>query len=126
MKSMKSHVCFFAVVAGAAFLAGCVQPQKIAPPAKASLAGSQVSGVGKVTLHAGQPCAPQIMFDFRMTGAHSMVQLAAPMGETRLLTDAANRNRRVRIWGKWQRSQDRSCDYINVSRAELLSIAAMF
>ena len=66
------------------------------------------------------------MFDFRMTGARSIVHLAAPIRESRLLTDAANRNRRVRIWGNWQRSQDHSCDYVNVTRAELLSIAAMF
>ena len=126
MKSMKPSVCFLAIAASAVALAGCAQPQKTAAPARPSLAGSQVSGVGKVTLHAGQPCAPQIMFDFRMTGARSIVPLAAPVRETRLLTDAANGNRRVRIWGKWQRSQDRSCDYINVTRAELLSIAAMF
>ena len=64
------------------------------------------------------------MFDFRITGARSIVQLGAPMRETKLLTDAVNRNRRVHIWGAWRHID--GCDYVEVTKAELLSIAVMF
>ncbi len=119
-----SSICICAIIAGT--LASCTQPEKIAAPAKATPRGSRVAAVGKVTLHAGQPCTSQIMFDFRITGARSIVQLAAPMRETKLLTEAANRNRRVRIWGNWQRGPEPGCNYVNVTKVEPLSVAVMF
>ena len=64
------------------------------------------------------------MFDFRITGARSVVQLAAPMRETKLLTDAVNRNRRVHVWGVWRHAN--GCDYVEVTKVEPLSIAVMF
>jgi hypothetical protein len=115
-----SSICL--VVAGA--LASCTQPEKVSP-AKAAPRGSRVAAVGKVTLHAGQPCTSQIMFDFRITGARSIVQLAAPMRETKLLTEAANHNRRVRISGSWQHGPA-GCSYVHVTKVEPLSIAVLF
>jgi hypothetical protein len=123
---MKSVLRLFAVAVVAGALAGCAQPEKIAAPAKASPRGSRFSAVGKVTMHAGQPCTSQIMFDFRITASRWIFQVAAPMRETKLLTEAANRNRRVRIWGTWQRGGEPGCDYLSVTKIEPLSIAVVF
>ena len=121
MRAVRSS---FAIAIVAVALASCAQPEKTAAPTKASRMGSRVSGVGKVTMHGGQPCTSQIMFDFRITGARSTVQLAAPMRESKLLTEAVNRNRRVHIWGAWRHNS--GCDYVEVTKAELLSVAVMF
>jgi hypothetical protein len=121
---MRLRLFSFAIAVVAVALASCAQPEKAAAPAKASRMGSRVSAVGKVAMHDGQPCTSQIMFDFRITGARSVVQLAAPMRESKLLTEAANRNRRIRIWGNWRHAG--GCDYVEVTKAELLSIAVMF
>jgi hypothetical protein len=121
---MRSELSRFAIAVVAIALASCAQPEKTVAPATASRTSSRVSGVGKVTMHGGQPCTSQIMFDFRITGARSVVQLAAPMRESKLLTGAANRNRRVRIWGAWRHVA--GCDYVEVTKAELLSVAVMF
>lgn len=121
---MKPVLSSFAIAVVAVALASCAQPVKTAAPAKASRTGSRVAGVGRISMHAGQPCASQIMFDFRITGARSTIQLAAPMRETKLLTAAANRNRRVHIWGLWRHVN--GCDYVEVTKAEPLSIAVMF
>ena len=51
--------------------------------------GLRFDQAGRVSLYAGEPCAPQIMFDFH--GAGSTVSLAAPMWATKLLTDAATK-----------------------------------
>ncbi len=66
------------------------------------------------------------MFDLRTTGVSSTVWLAAPMRETKLLTEAANRNRRVQVWGTWQRSRERTCNYVNVTKVQPASIAIVF
>ena len=126
MKSMKPVLCFFTIPVVAALLASCAQPEKTAAPAKAARMGARFTSVGKVTMHPGQPCTSQIMFDFRTTGVSSTVALAAPMHETKLLTEAANRNRRVQVWGTWQRGQDRTCNYVNVSKVQPASIAIVF
>ena len=121
---MKPGLRFIIIALVTGALASCTQPEKTAAQAKAAPRGSRVAGVGKVTLHAGQPCTSQIMFDFRITGARSIVQLAAPMRESKLLTEAANRHRRVRIWGSWHRGT--GCDYIEVTRVEPLSVAVLY
>lgn len=76
-------------------------------------------------MHPGQPCASQIMFDFRITGARSIFQVAATMRETKVLTEAAKQNRRVRIWGNWQHGAA-GCDYVHVTKVEPLSIAVLY
>jgi hypothetical protein len=66
------------------------------------------------------------MFDFRITGAHSIFQVAAPMREAKLLTEAVKQNRRVRIWGNWQRGAAPGCNYVHVTKVESLSIAVLY
>ena|SRR5437899_10647470 len=85
----KFLVSLFVAVAALAGMAGCAQVKK--PPAQvsAAAAGSHFDQVGRVTLFAGEPCASEIMFDFH--GAGSTVSLAAPMHETKILTDAAKK-----------------------------------
>jgi len=98
-----------------AAMAGCAQIKKPAPQVKAATVGSRFDQIGWVSLYAGQPCAPQIMFDFH--GTRSMVSLAAPRRETEILTDAAKKNRRVHVLGKWRRGGS-NCSYVEVTRAE--------
>src|SRR6266496_5411668 len=110
----------YSFIAGAALagIAGCAQVKKPAVQAKAAAVGSRFDQVGRVMLYAGEPCTPQIMFDFH--GAGSPVWLAAPMWETKILTDAANKNRRVHISGKWRRGGQSNCSYVEVTIAELM------
>jgi hypothetical protein len=100
-----------------ASMAGCAQIKKPAPQARATATGSRFDQIGWVSLYAGEPCAPQIMFDFH--GTRSMVSLAAPRRETEILTDAAKKSRRVHISGKWRRGGPSNCSYIEVTSAEL-------
>jgi hypothetical protein len=123
---MKPGLRLFAMAFVAGALASCTQPEKATAPSKASPRGSRVSAVGKVTMHGGQPCASQIMFDFRITGARSIFQVAAPMRETKLLTEAVKQNRRVRIWGNWQHGAAPGCNYVHVTRVEPLSLAVLY
>lgn len=106
-------------IAGAALagMAGCAQVKKPAAQVKAAAVGSRFDQVGRVTLYAGEPCTSQIMFDFH--GAGSTVCLAGPRNETDILTDAAKKNRRVHIRGKWRRGGQSKCSYVEVTSAEL-------
>ncbi len=108
---------FIATVALAA-MAGCAQIKKPVAQAKAMAAGLRFDQIGRVTLYVGEPCTPQIMFDFH--GAGSTVWLAAPIWETKTLTDAANKNRRVHVSGKWRRGGQSNCSYVEVATAELI------
>jgi hypothetical protein len=80
-------------------------------------AGVRFDQVGSVRLFPGEPCTPQIMFDFH--GPGSTVWLAAPKHETKTLTDAAKNNRRVHISGKWRRGGQSNCSYVEVTSAEV-------
>jgi hypothetical protein len=115
MKKFLLHWC----VAGAALagIAGCAQIKKPAAQVKAAAVGSRFDQVGRVALYAGEPCAPQIMFNFH--GGGSTVLLAAPRRETEILTGAANTNRGVHISGKWRRGGQSNCSYVEVTSAEL-------
>jgi hypothetical protein len=107
------------VTAGAALagMVGCAQIKKPASQPKAAAVGSQFDQSGWVSLYAGEPCTPQIMFDFH--GTRSAAWLAAPRRETDILTDAANKNQRVHIFGRWRRGGQSSCSYVQVTSAEL-------
>ncbi len=107
------------VIAGAALagMQGCAQIKKPAAQVKATAFGSRFDQVGRVSLYVGEPCTPQIMFDFHAT--QSTVSLAAPMRETKILTDAANKNQRVHISGRWRRGGESNCSYVQVTSAEL-------
>ena len=109
----------YSFIAGAALagIAGCAQVKKPAVQVKAAAVGSRFDQVGRVTLYAGEPCTTQIMFDFH--GAGSTVWLAAPRGETEILTDAAKKERRVHILGKWRRGGQSNCSYVEATSAEL-------
>ena len=109
--------CSFIAGAAVAGMAGCAQVKKPAAQVKAAAVGSRFDQVGRISLYAGEPCAPQIMFDFY--GAGSTVWLGAPMHETKMLTDAAKKNRRVHISGRWRHGGQSNCSYVEVTTAEL-------
>src|SRR5438105_15119417 len=98
-------------------IAGCAQIKKPTPQARAAPTGLRFDQVGRVTLYAGEPCTSQIMFDFH--GAGSTVWLAAPRTETEILSDAAKKERRVHVLGKWRRGGQSKCSYVEVTGAEL-------
>src|SRR5580765_5684589 len=106
------------VIAGAALagLAGCAQIKKPSAQVRAVPAGVRFDQVGSVTLYPGEPCAPQIMFDFH--GPGSTVRLGAPKQESKILTEAAKNNRPVHISGKWRRGGQSNCSYVEVTSAE--------
>src|SRR4029450_793793 len=106
------------VIAGAALtgMAGCAQIKKPAAQVRAVPAGLRFDQGGSVSLCCGEPCTPQIMFNFR--SARSTVWLAAPKHETKTLTEAAKNNRRVHISGKWRRGGQSNCSYVEVTSAE--------
>jgi hypothetical protein len=115
MKKVLSNVLVVAVVLGG--VAGCAQIKKPAAPTRVAAIGLRFDQVGWVSLYAGEPCTPQIMFDFH--GSRSTVWLAASRRETKTLTDAAKKNLRVHILGKWRRGQQSQCSYVEVTGAEL-------
>ena len=98
-------------------LAGCAQIKKPPAQARAVPTGLRFDQVGSVTLFPGEPCTPQIMFNFQ--GAGSAVWLGAPKQESRILTAAAKNNRRVHVSGKWRHGAQSNCSYVEVTSAEL-------
>jgi hypothetical protein len=115
---MKSILLSLLIAAAAlAGMAGCAQIKKPAAQVRAVPAGLRFDQVGSVTLFPGEPCTPQIMFDFH--GSGSTVWLAAPKHETKMLTEAAKNNRRVHISGKWRRGGRSNCSYVEVTSAEV-------
>jgi hypothetical protein len=106
-------------VAGAAVagMVGCAQIKKPTPQVRAVPTGLRFDQVGSVTLFPGEPCTPQIMFNFRSAG--STVWLGAPKYETKILTEAAKNHRRVHISGKWRRGGLSNCSYVEVTSADL-------
>ena len=117
LRMKKPFRSLFIAVAAVAGMAGCAQIKKPVAPVTAAKVGSRFEQVGRVSLYAGEPCASQIMFDFH--GAGSTAWLAAPMHETKILTDAAKKNRRVHISGKWRRGGQPNCSYVQVTNVEL-------
>ena len=107
------------VTAGAALagIVGCAQIKKPAAQPKAAAVGSQFDQSGWVSLYAGEPCTPQIMFDFH--GTRSTAWLAAAKRETEILTEAANKDQRVHVLGRWRRGAQSQCNYVQVMGAEL-------
>src|SRR5262245_27905837 len=107
------------IIAGAALaaMAGCAQIKKPPAQARAMATGARFDQVGSVALFPGEPCTPQIMFNFRSAG--STVWLGAPKLQTKILTDAARNNRRVHVSGKWHRGAQSNCSYVEVTSAEI-------
>jgi hypothetical protein len=117
LRMKKPLVSMVVTVAALAGMAGCAQIKKPVTQARAMPTGLPFDQVGRVSMYAGEPCAPQIMFDFH--GAGSTVWLAAPMHESKVLTDAAKENRRVHISGKWRHGGQPNCSYVAVTNVEL-------
>ena len=114
---MKRFLLNVLVAAGLlAGIAGCAQIKRPAVQTKAAALGSRFDQIGWVSLYGGEPCAPQIMFDFH--GTRSAVSLAAPRRETEILTNAAKKNSRVHVLGKWRRGGKSNCSYVEVTSAE--------
>jgi hypothetical protein len=115
---MKKHLLIWVIAgAGLSGMAGCAQIKKPAAHVRAVPAGGRFDQVGSITLYPGEPCTPQIMFNFRSAG--SIVWLGAPKHETKILTEAAKNNRRVHIFGKWRRGGLSNCSYVEVMSAEV-------
>jgi hypothetical protein len=115
MKKLSSSVLVAAAVLTG--MAGCAQIKKPAAQVRAAVVGLRFDQIGWVSLYAGEPCTPQIMFDFH--GSRSTVWLAAPRRATDILTDAAKKNERVHILGRWRRGGESNCSYVQVTSAEL-------
>jgi hypothetical protein len=107
------------LIAGAALagMAGCAQVKKPLAQTRAATVGSRFDQVGRVTMFAGEPCSSQIMFDFH--GAGSAVWLGAPMRQTKILTDAAKKNQRVHVSGRWRDGGQSNCSYVEVTSVEV-------
>jgi hypothetical protein len=91
--------------------------KKPAAQVRAVPAGVRFDQVGSVSLYTGEPCTPQIMFNFRSAG--STVWLAALKHETKTLTEAAKNNGRVHISGKWRGGGQSNCSYVEVTSVEV-------
>jgi hypothetical protein len=106
----------FVVLIIAVAIVGCAQPQKPVTVKKAAVqVGSRFNGVGTVTLHTGQPCASQIMFDFRRGRSTSAVWLAANAKDEKSLNQAASCDCRVQVTGTWRRGRSPNCNYVSVT-----------
>jgi len=113
-KFLLNWVMASAALAG---MAGCAQIKKPAAQARPVPTGVRFDQVGSVALFPGEPCTPQIMFNFR--SARSTVWLGAPKQETKILTEAAKNNRRVHISGTWRHGGISNCSYVEVTSAEV-------
>src|SRR4051812_35780873 len=91
----------------AIFLTSCAQTETaLAKPASTS----HFEGDGRLTFHKGQPCSPQIMYDFQVTTLpRTVVWIAAPHKDSELLKDAVKHRRRMHISGTWKRGRDKAC-----------------
>ena len=116
---MKAILTTLTVATLSAGFASCAQPQRAPSPAQASRTGWRFESTGEVSLHPGQPCTSQIMFDFQPAKSRQLLWLAAPIRESQMLTDASKRRRRVHIAGIWQRGKTSGCSYVNVTRVEI-------
>ena len=113
-KLLSNWVIAAAALAG---IVGCAQTKKPATQARAVPTGVHFDQVGSVTMYPGEPCTPQIMFNFKSAG--STVCLGAPKHETKVLTEAAKNNRRVHVSGKWRHGGQSNCSYVEVASAEV-------
>jgi hypothetical protein len=115
---MKWFACSVAFVLFILGLGGCAPPGKGVIAEKPAAVGTRFSRTGTVTLHRGEPCSYQIMFDFHSPGTIGVVWLSAPMRETRMLTDAADCSCMVDVTGVWRNGATKHCRYVSVTSAE--------
>jgi len=112
--AVKSNIRPGIILAAAVAVIACAPTNGLL--AKTPPTGTQYGGNGKATLHRGQPCTSQIMFDFHPVGAKSIIWLAAGAHESNKLTEAAGKHRRVRITGVWKHGRDNGCGYVDVAK----------
>jgi hypothetical protein len=109
------------VFAIAFVLAGCGEPEKPRPATtnvSAASVGASFDQIGKVSLYPGESCASQIMFVFH-SGRSASISLAAPMRQSKILTDAVHDRRSVRVLGKWRRGKAPGCYYVEATQVEV-------
>src|SRR5213594_1684339 len=112
------YSCF--VFATAFVLASCGEPEKpraAAINANAAPVSSSFDQVGKVSLYPGESCASQIMFVFH-SGRSTSISLAAPIRQSKILTDAVHDRRSVRVLGRWRRGKAPGCYYVEATQVE--------
>jgi hypothetical protein len=78
--------------------------------------GTSFNARGKITLHRGEPCTSQIVFDFHPLNSNAMVWMAAGAHDSAKLTEAAGAHRRVRVTGVWRHGQRPGCAYVEVNK----------
>ena len=93
-------------------------------PVQTATAGSRPANrpfnhAGKVTLHRGQPCTSQIMFDFHPADSKTVVWLAAGLRQSQKLTDAAKHHRALTISGTWKAGREKGCSYVDVKNVTI-------
>jgi hypothetical protein len=76
--------------------------------------GTRFTGRGRITLHRGEPCTSQIMFDLRPVNSKTAIWMAAGAHDSAKLTEAASDRRRVRITGTWKHGLHTGCAYVEV------------
>jgi len=84
--------------------------------ARTGATGSRFVERGKVSLHRGEPCTSQIMYDFRPLDSSSVVWMAAGAHDSNKLTEAARTRNRVQISGVWKRGRNTGCGYVDVKK----------
>src|SRR5438309_11209286 len=108
-------------IAIALVIASCGEPERPKPVAisvSAGRGGGQFDQVGKVSLYPGESCTSQIMFVFH-SGRSTSISLAAPFRESKILTDAVNEHRSVRVFGRWRRGKVPGCYYVEATQVEV-------
>src|SRR5438477_12506884 len=111
---------FFLSISAIAFvLVSCGEPEK--PRAAATNVNAAPVGtfnqIGKVSLYPGESCASQIMFVFH-SGRSTSISLAAPMRQSKILTNAVHDRRSVRVLGRWRRGKAPGCYYVEATQVE--------
>ena len=97
---------------------GCARLEESVAVEKAGAVGTPFNRTGTVTLHRGEPCASQIMFDFHRPGIPGVIWLSAPMRQTKTLTELADCGCMVQVSGIWRTGGTRGCRYVSVTSAE--------
>jgi hypothetical protein len=117
MNLIRHSVFWFGI---ALLLASCGEPERPKPAAisaPAARGGGAFDEIGKVSLYPGESCASQIMFVFH-SGRSTSISLAAPMRQSKILTDAVHHHRSVRVLGRWRRGKAPGCYYVEATQVE--------